>query len=171
MTKKKMQLKSFAIVIAALLSSCLHISAQKKQMWAKSLLNQQAPELNLEYWISEVPDIKDKFILLDFWATWCAPCIKGIPKMNAFSEEFDKDLLVIGISKEDEHKVRQMSKPQILYYSAIDAGGRLNEEFQISGIPHAVLIDPDGIVKWEGFPNLRGHALTSKVIKKIIEDY
>lgn len=171
MTKKKMQDKPLAIVIFVLLISCLQITAQEKPLWAKSYLNQSAPDLNLKFWISEEPETKDKFILLDFWATWCAPCIKSIPKLNAFSKKFAEDLLVIGISMEDEVDVRKMKRPKIEYYSAIDVNGRLNKEFQISAIPHVVLIDPDGLVRWEGFPTLTGHVLNTKTIKTIIEDY
>ena len=45
------------------------------------------------------------------------------------------------------------------------------DTLEIQGIPHCILIDPDGIVRWEGYPILNGYELTSDVIKNIIEKY
>ena len=61
--------------------------------------------------------------------------------------------------------------PKIEYYSAIDSLKRLNKIFGVKGIPHCVLIDPKGIVRWEGWPQLEGYELTSQVIKEIIAEY
>lgn len=145
--------------------------AQEKQLWATAYLNKKAPALHLKNWITEKPDTKGKFILLDFWATWCGPCKRGIPHMNAYSKTFKKDLVVIGISDETEAKVRSMATPKIIYYSALDTNSSLNKHYGIQGIPHAVLIDPDGIVRWEGFPSLKNHELSAAIISEIIENY
>ncbi|MEM9681518.1 MAG: TlpA family protein disulfide reductase, partial [Bacteroidota bacterium] len=81
------------------------------------------------------------------------------------------DLVVIGVSEESAEKVQGMKTPKIKYYSALDSDKRLNGIFEIKGIPHVVLIDPDGIVRWEGFPTLYNHELTLEVIASIISDY
>jgi thiol-disulfide isomerase/thioredoxin len=145
--------------------------AQKKQLWAKSFINQKAPELNIQEWVSEPPNTKGKFILIDFWGTWCGPCIKAIPDMNAYQNQFKEQLVVIGVSKESIEKVKSFKKVKMDYYSGIDFNDDLNKAYEIQGIPHAVLIDPKGIVRWEGFPFLGGHELTSKVIEDIIVKY
>lgn len=160
-----------SLAFALLLLCPIQMLSQHKQLWAKSFLNKKAPELNIKTWLTEAPDTKGKFILLDFWATWCAPCRKGIPKLNGYSKEFEGDLIVIGVSKESAEKVRQMKRPKIDYYSALDLNNRLNTIFQIEGIPHVVLIDPNGVVRWEGFPSLTGHELTTNVIRSFISDY
>lgn len=140
-------------------------------MWAKSFLNQKAPELNITQWVTEEPEIEDKFILIDFWGTWCGPCIKGIPDMNEYQRKFKDQLVVIGISKETLEKVKAFKKVKMEYFSGIDTNGGLNAKYDIQGIPHAVLIDPKGIVRWEGFPFLGGHELTSSTIEDIIANY
>ncbi|WP_339888713.1 TlpA disulfide reductase family protein [uncultured Flavobacterium sp.] len=149
----------------------LSIFAQKKQLWAKSFLNEKAPELVVEEWISEQPDTKGKFILIDFWATWCGPCRKAIPELNMFQEKFKDNLVIIGISDQSKEKVINFSSPKIEYYSAIDTKKTLNNLYEVKGIPHCVLIDPKGIVRWEGYPSLEGEELTEKVISEIITKY
>lgn len=149
----------------------MNVFAQEKQLWAKSVINQKAPEFVVEKWISEKPEMKGKFILIDFWATWCGPCRRVIPELGEFQEEFKDDLIVIGISDESVSTIEIMKSPKMKYYSASDTKSRMKNSLEVKGIPHCILIDPNGIVRWEGWPNLEGHELTSKVIKKIIEAY
>jgi cytochrome c biogenesis protein CcmG/thiol:disulfide interchange protein DsbE len=145
--------------------------SQTKQLWAKSFLNEKAPELVVEEWISEQPDTKGKFILIDFWATWCGPCRKAIPELNVFQEKFKDNLVIIGISDQSKEKVINFNSPKIEYYNAIDTKKILNNLYEVKGIPHCVLIDPKGIVRWEGYPSLEGEELTEKVISEIITKY
>jgi cytochrome c biogenesis protein CcmG, thiol:disulfide interchange protein DsbE len=142
--------------------------AAEKQIWAKSFLNQKAPELVVEKWLTKEPDLKGKFVLIDFWATWCPPCRKAIPEFNALHKKFGDKLVVIGLSDEPEAKVKAMTTPQIDYAVAIDTKARTKSAVGVSGIPHVVLIDPQGIVRWEGFPLLNGFELTEKVVADIL---
>ncbi len=64
-----------------------------------------------------------------------------------------------------------MKTPVIDYYSAIDTQDRMGGELKIKGIPHIILIDPEGIVRWEGFPLLEGYELTEKVIEQLLDKY
>ena len=145
--------------------------SQDKKLWAKSVINQKAPKLQVEKWLTDKPDTKGKFVLIDFWATWCGPCRRAIPDLNKFKTEFEKDLIVIGISDETQEKVESMANPKMDYYSAIDTERKIYDSLEIQGIPHCILIDPNGIVRWEGYPTLTGFELTSEVIKDIIEKY
>ncbi|UQD56927.1 TlpA disulfide reductase family protein [Flavobacterium sp. K5-23] len=149
----------------------LNSYSQEKKMWAKSIINQKAPELTVEKWLSEKPNTKGKFVLIDFWATWCGPCKRAIPDLNKFKTEFENDLIVIGISDESKDEINKLTSPKIEYYSAMDTQRKMYNLLEVRGIPHCVLIDPNGIVRWEGYPILTGFELTSKVIKDIIEKY
>ncbi len=148
----------------------LHLSAQDKKIWAKSVINQEAPEFIVEQWISEEPNMEDKYLLIDFWATWCGPCIRTIPKLNNIHEKYKDKLVVIGISDEEKKKVKKVTNQKIDYFSAIDTKKRMSSELQIKGIPHCLIINPNGIVVWEGYPLLSGYELTEEVIASIIGD-
>jgi cytochrome c biogenesis protein CcmG/thiol:disulfide interchange protein DsbE len=142
-----------------------------KQIWAKSILNQDAPKIEVEKWLTDAPDTKGKLVLVDFWATWCGPCIKVIPKLNEWQKKYKDDLVIIGISDETEEKVLSMKEPILEYASAIDTKKTLSKALEIKGIPHVMLISPEGKVIWEGFPSLAEHELTEEVLQKLIAKY
>ena len=143
------------LMLAGLCFVCISaISAEQKKIWAKPFLNQKAPELVVEKWLTKEPDRKGKFVLIDFWATWCGPCRKAIPELNTLHKKFGDKLVVIGVSDEKEAKVKAMSDPKIEYFSAIDTRARTKKAVGVTGIPHVLIIDPQGIVRWEGL-NIR----------------
>ena len=73
-----------------------------KKLWADSFLNKKAPEFVVEEWISQQPKLKGKFILIDFWATWCGPCKKIAPDVEALAEQY-KDQVVVGKCDVDDN--------------------------------------------------------------------
>ena len=159
----------FLLLALACASPSTEPAAPAKKLWAKSFLGQKAPDLVVEKWLTAQPDTKGKFVLIDFWATWCGPCRKAIPDLNKFHKKFGEKLVVIGISKESEEAVRKMKEPAIDYASAIDTQGQMNKQLEVKGIPHVIVIDPQGVVRWEGYPLLEGHELTEAVIEDLLK--
>ena len=153
-------MKNTIILLTMLLFSGIGFAQESnngKQLWAKSFLNEKAPELTVETWISKKPDTEGKFVIIDFWATWCGPCRKAV--------------VVIGISDEPVEKIKAMKEPVIEYYYGVDTKKTMDKILEIKGIPHVIIIDPKGIVRWEGFPLLENHKLTPEVVKNLIEKY
>jgi len=163
--------KKQLIILAILLETVALGSAEEKKIWAKSFLNQKAPEFIVEKWLGPEPNRQGKFILVDFWATWCGPCRKAIPELNRIHKNFGEKLVVIGLSNEKEEVVRKMTDPQMTYFVAVDTQERLKRQVGVTGIPHVIIIDPKGIVRWEGFPLLPGFELTEAVVKQILGKY
>lgn len=160
-------------VIASILLGGLLISCQKppKALSAKSVLDQAPPEFVVEKWLTQEPDPKGKFVLIDFWATWCPPCRATIPKLNAFQQKYADKLVVIGVSNETEKDVRAMAAPEIKYANAIDTQARMSNALKVEGIPHVIIVDPKGIVRWEGFPLESGYELTDTVLEDLFAKY
>lgn len=169
---------SLKLFFAALIASAFFFQAANaqdvtpdKKMYGKSFYHQKAPELVVEKWLSEEPKTAGKFVLIDFWATWCGPCKRSIPQFNEWHNKYKDRMVVIGLSDETEQKVLALKEPKKEYYSAIDTQKRLKNIYEVSGIPHVVIIDPKGIVRWQGFPFLGGHELTDAVIDEILKKY
>jgi len=143
----------------------------EKKLWANSFLNQKPPKFEVEKWLTPAPNTAGKFVLIDFWATWCGPCRRAIPELNAFHKKFGDKLVVIGLSDEPEAKVKAMTSPKIEYFTAIDTQGRMKKAVGVKGIPHVMILDPKGIVRWEGYPLQKDFELTEAVVQDVLTKY
>lgn len=122
------------------------------KLYAQSFRGQRPPQIIVEHWLTPAPDVKGKFVLLDFWATWCEPCRQTIPQLNALQAKFKDRLIVIGLSNEALEDMRKMTSPRVDYYVGTDPQARTWAAVGVQGIPHAMLMDPAGIVRFEGQP-------------------
>jgi cytochrome c biogenesis protein CcmG, thiol:disulfide interchange protein DsbE len=168
---------SVALVFCSVSAAAFGQAAESKQLWAKSYLDQPAPKLQVAKWLTAVPDTKGKFVLLDFWATWCPPCREAISELNAIKQQFGDRVVVIGLSDEDEATIENFQayakarNPDLVinYAIAIDPQKRTKNEVQVTGIPHLMLIDPAGVVRWEGFPFLKGYEFSPQVVQQALQ--
>lgn len=137
------------------------------KIYAKSFRGQHAPQILLEKWITLAPDLAGKFVLLEFWAASSEPCQRVIPHLNELQEKFKDRLVVIGLTDESEEEIRKLQEPRINYAIATDSLGRTKETMELRAIPHALLIDPKGIVRFEGLP----HYLTETSLELLASRY
>jgi cytochrome c biogenesis protein CcmG/thiol:disulfide interchange protein DsbE len=90
-------------------------------------------------------------VLLDFWATWCRPCVAAIPELNALHERYRKQgFTVVGISVDGPRNYAKVkpfvSRMAIHYPIVLDEDGSLARVFQVTSVPAAFLLDRSGRV-------------------------
>ncbi len=139
--------------------------AEKRPAPLKSLEGKPAPELDIASWIGDATTIKDhrgKVIVLDFWATWCGPCMAAIPEnIKLVNEHKGKDLVFIGVhdGNSGSDKAAGVVKARgINYPIAIDKKQRplsvTAAAYKVQFWPTYVVIDKAGVVRGAGlFPN------------------
>ena len=107
-------------------------------------------------------------LYVDFWATWCGPCIQSMPHTKKLAKEFEKNVFVLYISDEPSKKVRSfMTKRKKDFYSGIDNSGNNISNYSVSALPHSILLDPSGNVIWEGSPT----DMNSDLMRKFVDLY
>jgi thiol-disulfide isomerase/thioredoxin len=162
---------------------------QRKQKQLK-LQGEIAPEITIAKWIDQTPttlaSLRGRVVLLDFWATWCPPCIAAFPRLTEWHEKYkDKGLVIIGITKyygqaegqsvDEEYEfgfLQRFKRMHRLPYGIAVAGNdNTHRDYGIAGIPTAVIIDRRGIVRHIGTgvggPNER---LMAETLEKLMEE-
>jgi peroxiredoxin len=91
-------------------------------------------------------DLRGKVVLVNFWATWCPPCRKEMPDLEALYAQFkDQGLVILAISDENAVKVRPfVAEQKVTYPILLDPGRKVNELFQVQGIPKTFVYDRGG---------------------------
>ncbi|MEJ2005648.1 MAG: TlpA disulfide reductase family protein, partial [Cyclobacteriaceae bacterium] len=98
-------------------------------------------------------DFEGKYIVLDFWGSWCAPCIQGIPKMKEYYDKYSSEMEIIGIAcnDQDENWRNAIEKYNLNWThlknndDAVEAD--VSVRYGVSAFPTKVIIDPDGIIR------------------------
>ena len=94
----------------------------------------------------EMSDLKGKRVVLEFWATWCPPCIEGIPHLNQLARE-EEDLVILGISGESESVLRPFAREHGIEYPIVSASHLPSPYGDVHGLPTAFFIDRNGVIQ------------------------
>jgi thiol-disulfide isomerase/thioredoxin len=135
----------------------LNIGEQLPELTISNVLNYKSPSLKLS-------DFRGKLLLIDFWATWCSPCITMIPKMNALQKQFAGKIQFLPVTYQSRNELAAFSKryrqsenllPEVF------ADRSLSALFPYTYLPHYIWIDASGkILNITGF-----EAVTSENIQ------
>lgn len=136
--------------------------AEKLKYFKQSKVGSPAPNFILkdsnDKTIS-LADFKNKeYILIDFWASWCAPCLEELPYIKELYKKYQHqgfEIISITEDKESDSWKNAIIKNKIeswKHISLLENQSKIDKEYFVNGIPHKVLIDKNGIIigKWKG---------------------
>ena len=140
------------------LSSTLKAMPEGKELENKlSILNQLKPGKPAPLFTAASPEGKStsleqfrgKYVLLDFWASWCGPCLEKIPEIRRIHNAYRSNLEILGISldQDKEKWINAINKYQLHWHHVSELkywNGKISKAYNISAIPATILIGPDG---------------------------
>lgn len=110
---------------------------------------------------------RGKYVLVDFWASWCGPCRQEVPNLIKVYEQYGGEkFTVLGVATwdEPENTLAAMDQLGITYPQMLNAQEAGSEAYGIDGIPEIILFAPDGIILARG---LRGEAI-ERVVREML---
>jgi peroxiredoxin len=133
-----------------------HVQVPKDQLLGLALTRLEEQDLNrqtLDFTLTDTAgrswtlrQLKGKVVVVNFWATWCPPCRKEMPDLNALYKQFGKQgLVILAISDEDAAKVKPfIAEHKYTYPILLDPGGKVHAAFGVEGIPKSFVYDREG---------------------------
>ena len=176
-----MMRKLFCTAIAAMalqsvnaedLSFAYEGDAQKRQRLEGIQNSTKPPALKLSKWGNSkslnLKKLKGKIVVLDFWATWCGPCISSIPHNNEIFEKYKDDVVFIGICHpQGSDKMKKVIKDKgIKYPVAIDKKGDTSKAYKVNGYPDYYIFDKTGKLVVADCSNSKVEKVLEQLLKK-----
>lgn len=130
------------------------VITQKVDSWTKISVGAQAPDFEyptLNGNSFQLSNHRDKYLVLDFWGSWCGPCIGGLPAMKQFYDEHKQKVEFVGIACRDTEdawtkavKTNELDWKHILNQNGVNDLSRI---FAVEAYPTKIIINPDGIIE------------------------
>jgi cytochrome c biogenesis protein CcmG, thiol:disulfide interchange protein DsbE len=149
-----------ALLLAALLAGCSgkpHLTADPATPAISSdapAKGQNAPNFTLRAASGEnvaLADLRGKVVLVNFWATWCAPCKQELPAIDAVARRYAaRGFVVLGVDAggDQDSDVESFARKQALSFPLLeDSTGVTAARYRLLGVPTSFLVDANGIVR------------------------
>ncbi|MCA9283131.1 MAG: TlpA family protein disulfide reductase [Phycisphaeraceae bacterium] len=138
----------------------------------QKLVGKRAPALKVKDWQGEEQDLselKGEIVLIDFWATWCGPCIAAIPHTNEVAEKYEeKGVKVFGVccTRGAETMASTVKSKKMEYPTAADVNNASAEAYGVQWWPFYVLIDRDGMIRATGLRSDKTEDALNELLKE-----
>lgn len=142
------------ILLIVLLFSCQLQAAEGLPKGILKLDGRAAPPLVLSNLDGETWDInkaRGHWLFVHFWASWCGPCRKEMPRIQAIQDQFSKsnlEFVVINTSESEDTVFTFMASIQMDISPLLDRDGKVTERWQPRGLPSTFLVDPEGKLRY-----------------------
>ncbi len=147
-------------LITASAAEAPQVEANRNRATLDAMQGKPAPALAVKDWINSKPltmaDLKGKIVVLDFWATWCGPCLAAVPHTNELMKKYaDKGVVFIGVYAQSggEKMAATVKEKGILYPVALDAAGLTGKTYMNDSFPDYYVIDRQGNLRWADVAN------------------
>jgi thiol-disulfide isomerase/thioredoxin len=152
---------------------------KKRAALAKTMINTASPKFALKDWEGKevsLESLKGKIVIVDFWATWCGPCIASMPGMKKAQEKLaardDVKFVFVDtwetVDNKNDNSKEFMAKKKYPFYVLMDNEDKMVKDFDVSGIPTKFIIDKAGNIRFKaiGFEG-NTDALADEVIDMV----
>ncbi|RMF16812.1 MAG: TlpA family protein disulfide reductase [Gammaproteobacteria bacterium] len=133
-----------------------------------------APDFNLPGLYGDrvkLADYRGQVVYVDFWASWCGPCRKALPELNALRQELrqqgDFEVLAINLDEDPQDALRFLKKYPVEYPVASDKNATLPPKYGLVGMPTSYLVDQKGniVAVHQGFKEANIEHIRDAVFK------
>lgn len=124
------------------------------KLFSQTTVGQEAPTLSgIKLIDKQLPNIENKFVFIDFWATWCSPCRESLPHVDKLAEKYIDKVLFLAISDEKENVVREFLQKRSFnsLFFGLDIEKNLFSKLDIKAIPQYCLISPQNKIIASGY--------------------
>jgi thiol-disulfide isomerase/thioredoxin len=131
-----------------------------------------APEIKVKDWLNEesaptLAALRGKVVLVEFWATWCGPCVSSIPHLNELQKKYaSQGFRILSFTEQNQPGIEKFIQRTPMNYAIGLESGEAFDRYGVSGIPQAFLVDRAGKIVWEGDS---GDAALEDTIKSALE--